>query len=227
MENNNKSVQKLSSEWSQIQLADSIKGVATDKFAKDSNAILLPLNLEGDFDGLTDYFIEFYKLEENESKHLRLFHLSQATQDENLHPLIRIAAGNFHDAIIAITDGKRADLSRILLHNAGYASDEQEWHTDSYPGMRRVGMRVSGPETEVAHVDDVTAIRTHDNKSAVIDNPRTTTYGLGSVWANKPGAKTITQSLFSRFDDSIDPVTHRKGAPNGKPGLIYTTNLEL
>ena len=116
MENNNKSVQKLSSEWSQIQLADSIKGVASDKFAKDSNAILFPLNLEGDFEGLTDYFIEFYNLEENESKHLRLFHLSQATQDESLHPLIRIAAGNFHDAIVAITDGKRADFtSRELI----------------------------------------------------------------------------------------------------------------
>ena len=227
MKNSNTSVQKLSSEWSQIQLAGSIKGVATDKFAQDSNAILYPQKLEGNFEGWTDYFIQYYTPEIDECLKLEAYHFQCAAQDNNLHPLIRIAAQNFFDTIQTITSGNRADLSKILLQSAEYQDDEQDWHTDSYPGMRRVGMRVSGPETEVAHVDDVTAIRTHDNKSAVIDNPRTTTYGLGSVWANKPGAKTITQSLFSRFDDSIDPVTHRKGAPNGKAGLIFTTNLEL
>jgi hypothetical protein len=227
MKKSNKPVQKLSSEWSQIQIADSISGVASDTFAKDSNTILFPQKLEGDFDGLTDYFIQYYNPKINDSMRLEAYHLECAAKDDNLHPLIRLAAQNFYDTIHTLTYGKRADLSKILLQNSQYKSDEQDWHTDSYPGMRRVGMRVSGPETEIAHVDDVKALRTYDNKSAVIDNPRTTTYGLGSVWANKPSALTITQSLFSRFDTSIDAVTHRKGAPNGKPGLIYTTNLEL
>tara|TARA_R110002072_G_scaffold226942_3_gene383811 strand:+ start:336 stop:1043 length:708 start_codon:yes stop_codon:yes gene_type:complete len=226
-------LKKLSSEWPQIQLSDSIHGVISDKFSPDSNAILFPEKLEGDFDGLTAHFIESFQLKDTDSIQIPTYNLEHTSLDETLHPLIRKAAKNFHDAITYISEnGKGADISKLCLQGKKYENDEQHWHTDGYIGKRRIGIRVSGPETEIAHIEDVTKLDINKlGHGETVDDPRITTYGLGTIWANKPGdSRTILQTILPQFfkpEEAIDAVMHRKAKPNGKPGLIYTTNLDL
>lgn len=226
-------VKKLSAEWSQIQLSDSIHGVISDKFSPDSNAILFSEKLEGNFDGLTAHFIEKYKLINTDSIQIPIYNLEHTSLDETLHPLIRKAAKNFHDAITYISqNGKDPELSKLMLQGAEFENDEQHWHTDGYIGKRRIGIRVSGPETEIAHIEDVTKLDINERgHGKTVDDPRITTYGLGTIWANRPGdSRTILQTILPQLfkqEETIDAVMHRKAKPNGKPGLIYTTNLDL
>lgn len=226
------SVEKLSLKWSQVQLASSIAGVRDDKFAHDSNVILYDQKMEGDFEGLTESIIQRFQIGDADKKHIHLYHLQYTANDKTQPPLIRLAAQNFYDAICEINRGRGRDISKLWAHGPNYQSDERNWHTDGYIGKRRVGIRVSGSEAELAHNNDVIAIsREGKGHSSVIENPRTMKYSLCSVWANKPGdVRTTLQMMLPKIfpaEESIDGASHRSGAPNGKPGLVYTTNLEF
>lgn len=221
-------MKKLSEEWSQIQIATSISGVMYDEFAPTSNALLFPKKIEGDFDGLTAHLIEAHEVSDTEVRSLDVFDLDCVARHTELPEDIKKAAENLHDVITQLARGKGADISRLLLHGSHYTSGDENWHTDGYPGKRRVGIRVSGPETEVANVQDVYKINVNDRgDSDVSENPRIVTYGLCTVWANKPGVETFFEGLFGTRKNTIDAVTHRKGHENGQAGMIFTTNLDF
>jgi len=217
-------MKKLSSEWSQIQIADNISDVTRGKFSSDSNAIVLPHKMDGDFEALTNYLIKKTQLADDESTRLDLHLFDTLSKNLELSEAGRLAAKNLYETASNILDSGRTSLTQFSLQGKNYSSLDENWHTDGTLGQRRVGCRVSGNETEIAHQDDVIKVSSGETGySEVKDSPRTTTYGLGNIWANKAGKN----SLFSYFDKSMEAVTHRKSESNGKPGLIFTTNLDL
>lgn len=209
-------------EWSQIQVVARVSDVANTNFSPSANSIISAQKLEGDFEGLTAYLIGKHNLHPDQQREIEQIELDFVYLDKTLDTRIRTAARNFFNAIDAISNARGADLKHILLQGANYQSGDEIWHTDRYYNKRRVGLRVSGPETQVAHVDDVLDTQTDQTgNSRVIENPRITHYPLCTAWANSPGMSAADHN------DRIAPVTHRKGKPNGTAGLIFTTNLDF
>ncbi len=222
------SIEKLSGEWRQVQIASSIEDVKRAPFALDSNVIVFRNKLEGDYDELTQYLLDRLNVQEEGS----VTFSARGILKDDLGALSeegQKAALGFFNSTEDILGQVRSMGARITVQGAQYDardSNDYYWHTDGRDG-RRIIQRVTGGMTEIAHVDDVLEIRrgAYDGRSDVIDNPRILTFNLGDIFANKAGQIGLIQQMKDRYVGRIDAVTHRKAEPTGKPGMIFTVDL--
>lgn len=232
-------------EWSQIQIVNSLSDITKGAFAPGASMMLYRAPLSGDFDGLTQHMIhlmntdesaQIYGYSDRMQRHggvsVEPYWLDKVVRDVNIDPKVREAAQNFHEVIRQIVNGSITRHSKISIETSDYLSLENDWHTDSMIMDRRIGMRVSGNPTEIAHNDDVLEERYDDNKSRMVDNPRIFRTALCDVWANIPGNKAISQLMSDKVRGLFDlPSTYPQASTHrrvgGSDGLIFTTNMPM